>query len=201
MFSGIVQQLGTIKKITTKDSLKTFCIKFDNSLQCSIGDSVAINGTCLTVTKLDKQNLTANFDAVPETLKKTNLDTLKENQLVNIELAMRYGDHIGGHMVQGHIDEPGQIKSIQNVGGAWLIEISASREFLKYLIKKGFVTIDGMSITVINVLKDSFTVTLIPHTIEVTIAKNYSNGSMVNLETDATGKYIYKYIQGFKENV
>lgn len=77
MFSGIVQQLGTIKKITTKDSLKTFCIKFDNSLQCSIGDSVAINGTCLTVTKLDKQNLTANFDAVPETLKKLILILLR----------------------------------------------------------------------------------------------------------------------------
>ncbi|MDE4953386.1 riboflavin synthase, partial [Francisella tularensis subsp. holarctica] len=78
-------------------------------------------------------------------------------------------------------------------GGAWLIEISSSREFLKYVIKKGFVTIDGMSITVINLLKDSFTVTLIPHTIEFTIAKNYSNGSLVNLEADATGKYIYKY--------
>ena len=201
MFSGIVQQLGTIKKIIAKDSLKTFCIEFENSLQCNIGDSVAINGTCLTVTAFNKQNLTANFDAVPETLKKTNLDNLKEKQLVNTELAMRCGDYAGGHMVQGHVDEPGQIKNINDVGGAWLIEISASKEFLKYLVKKGFVTIDGMSITVIDVLKDSLTVTLIPHTIEVTIAKNYTSSSIVNLEADATGKYIYKYIQGFKENV
>ncbi|ALB02126.1 riboflavin synthase subunit alpha [Francisella persica ATCC VR-331] len=201
MFNGIVQQLGTIKKIIAKDSLKTFCIEFENSLKCNIGDSVAINGTCLTVTALDKQNLTANFNAVLETLKKTNLDNLKEKQLVNTELAMRYGDYVGGHMVQGHVDEPGQIKNINNVGGAWLIEISASKEFLKYLVKKGFVAIDGMSITVIDVLKDSFTVTLIPHTIEVTITKNYTSGSIVNLEADATCKYIYKYIQGFKENV
>ncbi|APC90820.1 MULTISPECIES: riboflavin synthase [Francisella] len=201
MFSGIVQQLGTIKKITITDNLKTFCIKFDNSLLCNIGDSVAVNGTCLTVTQINKQNLTANFDAVPETLKKTNLDALKENHQVNIELAMRYGDHVGGHMVQGHVDETGQIKHIQDVGGAWFIEIFASKEFLKYLVTKGFVTIDGMSITVVNIFKDSFTVTLIPHTIEVTIAKNYTNGSIVNLEADATGKYIYKYIQGFKENV
>ena len=201
MFSGIVQQLGTIKKIITKNSLKTFCIEFENSLQCNIGDSVAINGTCLTVTALDKQNLTANFDAVPETLKKTNLDNLKKKQLVNTELAMRYGDYAGGHMVQGHVDEPGQIKNINDVGGAWLIEISASKEFLKYLVKKGFVTIDGMSITVIDILKGSFTVTLIPYTIEITITKNYTSSSIVNLEADATGKYIYKYIKGFKENV
>ncbi len=201
MFSGIVQELGTVKDITNKGNIRTFCIKFNNSINCNIGDSVAINGTCLTVTEINKQNSTANFDAVPETLQKTNLNILVKNQLANTELAMRYGDHVGGHMVQGHIDETGQIISITNVGGAWLVEISASKELLKYLVTKGFVTIDGMSITVIDTFEDSFTVTLIPHTIEVTIAKNYTKGSIVNLEADATGKYIYKYIQGFKENV
>lgn len=196
MFSGIVQELGTIKKIISYKNNKSFCIDFTNSTKCNIGDSVAINGTCLTVTELN-DNI-ASFDAVPETLEKTNLDALKEDDIVNIELAMRYGDHVGGHMVQGHIDEKGQIRSIQDVCGAWLIEISASAEFLQYLVKKGFVTIDGMSITIIDIFNDSFTVTLIPHTIEVTVAQNYTKGSTVNLEADATGKYIYKYIQGFK---
>lgn len=199
MFSGIVQELGIIEKITTKDNVKTFQINFDNSSNCKTGDSVAINGTCLTVTELNGN--TANFDAVPETLQKTNLDTLKVDDKVNTELAMRYGDHVGGHMVQGHVDETGQIKSIQDVGGAWLIEILASKEFMQYLVKKGFVTIDGMSITIVDIFKESFTVTLIPHTIEVTIAQNYKKGSQVNLEADATGKYIYKYITGLKENV
>jgi len=199
MFSGIVQELGTVEKIVINNNIKTFQICFDNSAKCKIGDSVAINGTCLTVTELDGN--IANFDAVPETLEKTNLDSIKIGDKVNTELAMKYGDHVGGHMVQGHIDETGQIKSIQDVGGAWLIEIFASKQFLQYLVKKGFVTVDGMSITVVDVFKDSFTITLIPHTIEVTIAQNYSQGSSINLEADATGKYIYKYIQGLKENV
>ncbi|AIT09687.1 riboflavin synthase subunit alpha [Candidatus Francisella endociliophora] len=199
MFSGIVQELGTIEKITTNNNVKTFQIKFDNSSNCKIGDSVAINGTCLTVTELNGN--TASFDTVPETLEKTSLDTLKIGDKVNTELAMRYGDHVGGHMVQGHIDETGQIKSIQANGYAWIVEISASNDFLAYLVEKGFVTIDGMSITVIDVLKESFTVTLIPHTIEVTIAQGYTEGSFVNLEADATGKYIYKYITGLNKNV
>lgn len=199
MFSGIVQELGTVEKIITNNNIKTFEISFENSTQCKIGDSVAINGTCLTVTALNGS--TASFDAVPETLQKTNLDSIIAGDKVNTELAMRYGDHVGGHMVQGHVDETGKIKSIQDVGGAWLVEISASQEFLQYLVKKGFVTIDGMSITVVDIFKEYFTVTLIPHTIDVTITQGYAPGSIVNLEADATGKYIYKYIQGLKENV
>ncbi|WP_150467217.1 riboflavin synthase [Francisella sp. SYW-9] len=200
MFSGIVQQLGEIKKISTDKNVKTFEIAFSNSQKCKIGDSVAINGVCLTVTQL-KDNDIASFDAVPETLEKTNLDQLVLGDLVNTELAICYGDVVGGHMVQGHVDEKGIIKSITDVGGAWIIEVSASMNFLKYLVNKGFVTIDGMSITVVEVLDKSFTITLIPHTIDATIAKDYIQGSIVNLEADATGKYIYKYIKGFKENV
>ncbi|MED7789003.1 riboflavin synthase [Francisella sp. 19X1-34] len=200
MFSGIVQQLGEVKKISTRKNVKTFDIAFSNSQKCKIGDSVAINGVCLTVTQLKDGDI-ASFDAVPETLKKTNLDQLEPNASVNTELALCYGDVVGGHMVQGHIDEKGMIRNITDVGGAWMIEISASIDFLKYLVNKGFVTIDGMSITIVEVLNKSFTVTLIPHTIDATIAKNYTQGSIVNLEADATGKYIYKYIKGFKENV
>lgn len=198
MFSGIVQQLGTIKKITTTNNIKTFHVAFENCNKCSIGDSVAINGTCLTVTNFNTEHTIASFDAVPETLQKTNLDSLQTDDHANTELAIRYGDHIGGHIVQGHVDEKGIIKSIEDVGGAWIVEITASTGFLKYLIDKGFVTIDGMSITVVEALKNSFTVTLIQHTIDSTIAKNYQTGSVVNLEADATGKYIYKYMQGFK---
>ncbi len=198
MFSGIVQQLGTVKEITTTNNVKTFDIAFGNCYKCNIGDSVAINGTCLTVTEIDLKTFIVRFDAVPETLQKTNLDDLKIDNSVNTELAIRYGDHIGGHTVQGHIDEKGIIKNIENLGDAWMVDISATKDFLKYLVDNGFVTIDGMSITVVKVLKDSFTVTIIPHTIDATIAKNYQTNSVVNLEADATGKYIYKYMQGFK---
>ncbi|MFC4892801.1 riboflavin synthase [Pseudofrancisella aestuarii] len=198
MFSGIVQGLGTVKKINIKDKVKTLYIAFENCHKCSIGDSVAINGTCLTVTDFNADHSMASFDAVPETLIKTNLDSLEIGSLVNTETAIRYGDLVGGHMMQGHVDEKGIIKNIQDVGGAWIVEISASKDFINYLIPKGFVSIDGMSITVVDVLKDSFTVTLIPHTVEVTIAKNYKKDSSVNLEADATGKYIYKYVKGLK---
>lgn len=198
MFSGIVQQLGTIKRITTTDNVKTFYIAFENCNKCNIGDSVAINGTCLTVTDFNLEHTIASFDVVPETLQKTNLDSLVNGDAVNTELAIRYGDFVGGHTVQGHVDEQGVIKSIKDVGGAWIVHISASKGFLKYLVDKGFVTIDGMSITVVEVLDDSFSVTLIPHTVDSTIAKDYSQGSSINLEADATGKYIYKYMQGFK---
>ncbi|AJC48338.1 riboflavin synthase [Allofrancisella guangzhouensis] len=198
MFSGIVQQLGTVKRIAIRDNIKIFYIAFENCSKCSIGDSVAINGTCLTVTDLNLEHIIARFDAVPETLDRTNLNELSIGDIVNTELAIRYGDLIGGHTVQGHIDEKGSIKEIKDVGGAWIVEIIASKEFLEYLIPKGFVAIDGMSITVVEVFDKSFTVTLIPHTIDTTIAKNYTKNSVVNLEADATGKYIYKYLQGFK---
>lgn len=201
MFSGIVQQLGKVKKTSIQKNIKSFEIDFSNSQKCKIGDSVAINGVCLTVIELKNDSTIASFDAVPETLNKTNLDMLKVDDYVNTELALCYGDTIGGHMVQGHVDEKGIIQNITDVGGAWMVEISASENFLKYLVNKGFVTIDGMSITIVDVLDKSFSVTLIPHTIESTIAKNYTQGSIVNLEADATGKYIYKYIQGLKENV
>lgn len=198
MFSGIVQQQGIVKRIQKIKNIKTFFISFDHCNKCSIGDSVAINGTCLTVTDFNHEHTIASFDAVPETLSKTNLDLLNTDAMVNIELAIRYGDLVGGHMVQGHVDEKGTIKDIVDVGGALLIELSASAEFLKYLIPKGFVTIDGMSITVVDILSQSFKVTLIPHTTDVTVAKKYAKGSVVNLEADATGKYIYKYVQGLK---
>ncbi|ASG67310.1 riboflavin synthase subunit alpha [Francisella halioticida] len=201
MFSGIVQQSGEVKKISTQRNVKSFEVAFNNSQKCKIGDSVAINGVCLTITKLKNDENIATFDAVPETLDKTNLDLLQVNDHVNTELALCYGDVVGGHMVQGHVDEKSMIKNITDVSGAWMIEISASKDFLKYLINKGFVTIDGMSITIVEILDESFTVTLIPHTINATIAKDYIQDSVVNLEADATGKYIYKYIQGFKENV
>ena len=198
MFSGIVQGLGTVEKITQNRNVKTFFISFENCAKCHIGDSVAINGTCLTVTGFNLEHTIASFDAVPETLQRTNLEGLKIGDTVNTETAIRYGDVVGGHMMQGHIDEKGYVAEIRDVGGAWIVEISASKDFLNYLVPKGFVSIDGMSITVVNVLDTSFTVTLIPHTIDITIAQKYEKNVPINLEADATGKYIYKYVKGLK---
>ena len=195
MFSGIVQSLGKIEHIQGQDCL-TFQIKIEQAEYCRIGDSVAVNGVCLTVTEVNGQLV--SFDLVPETLRKTNLNDAKIGDKVNIELALKYGDFVGGHMVQGHVDEVGEIQQLSHEGEAWLLEISASQTFIQYLIAKGFVTIDGMSITVIDVKPSSFTVTLIPHTIAHTRAQYYQIGSKVNLEADATGKYIFNYLKGLQ---
>ena len=201
MFSGIVQEMGKVIAIEDNKNMKTFTISFNGCKKCKIGDSVAINGTCLTVTDFNKDKSQATFDAVYETLQKTNLDKVSKNDNVNVELAIKYGDEIGGHMMQGHVDEEGQIINIDKKDNSVIIEFSTSKEFNNFLIKKGFVSIDGMSITIVDVLPKSFTVTLIPHTLSVTIAQNYKIGSFVNLEADATGKYIYKYLKGMGKNV
>lgn len=195
MFSGIIQSLGIIKTIRGHD-VQTFMIEIEGAQHCRIGDSVSVNGVCLTVTEIFDASV--SFDVVPETLRKTNLAKAKVGDQVNIELALKYGDFVGGHMVQGHVDEVGKICSLEDEGEAWLLEIQASPQFIPYLIPKGFVTLDGMSITVIDVRPSSFTVTLIPHTIAHTRAQYYQVGSEINLEADATGKYIFNYLKGLQ---
>lgn len=194
MFSGIVQEIGAIKKISGSE-LMTLEVKFSQANQCKIGDSVAINGVCLTVIQIDLQALTATFQAIPETLRKTNLQALSVNSKVNIELSLRYGDPVGGHMVQGHVDGVGKIRFIKPESLSWIVGITTHNQILHYLIDKGFISIDGMSITVVKVFKEHFTVALIPETIRCTIARHYQVGTRLNLEADPIGKYIYDYME------
>ncbi|WP_100551143.1 riboflavin synthase [Caedibacter taeniospiralis] len=194
MFSGIVQEVAEVV-FAFGGEVMTLVIHSQQLKDCKIGDSIAINGVCLTVVALDKSQDLVSFEAVAETLRKTNLSRLRMGSLVNLELSLRLNDFVGGHMVQGHVDGIGVIKRIIHEGDAWLVAINAPKEILHYLVNKGFVTIDGMSITVIEVKNGYFTVTFIPHTIESTVVKHYQVGTSVNLEADPIGKHIYRYME------
>lgn len=194
MFSGIVEAIGHISFINLQDGCKHFSIvpafPFDD---ISIGDSISINGICLTVTDFTPNHF--NVTAVPETLRLTNLDNLKVNDPVNLERSLKMGSRMGGHYVQGHVDGRGHILEMTyDDSAAMLVKISNPEVLSKYIVEKGYITLDGMSITVIKTTPQWFTVTLIPHTQQVTIVHQYSVGSMINLEVDIVGKYIEKMI-------
>lgn len=198
MFTGIVEELGLIKAIVkTLMGLQFFitCKKTLSGMQ--IGDSITVNGTCLTVTEFNEDGFYT--EAVAETLRCTNLGDLKVNILVNLETAMTLQKRLGGHLLQGHVDGMGTITEIAEEGSAWIISIRFPKHLRPYMINKGYIAIDGMSITIIDVVKDIFRVTLIPHTIDATIARNYQVGMKVNLEVDMVAKYIENFTAVAKE--
>lgn len=196
MFSGITETLGTVTHIATHADCHHFTFAHHglfNDLQ--LGDSVAVNGVCLTVTGFDA--LTFNATAVPETLRLSNLGKLSVNSNVNLERSIRANQRIGGHFVQGHIDTTATIESITTDGeGALLVNFKLNPAFLRYIVKKGYIAIDGMSITVINTTDDSFSVTFIPHTKANTIVQYYQVHHVVNIEVDMLGKYLEKLTRG-----
>lgn len=196
MYNGLVETTGVVKKITEHHGSKNFVFYAPAILDdCKIGDSIGVNGACLTVTEFDAQHFYVT--AVPETLRKTNLNDLVEGDVVNLERSAKVGDRIGGHSIQGHVDSAIAILAIEIDGEAWNITFSLPAELQKYVVKKGYVALDGMSITVVDVYDDRFIVTLIPHTRAVTIAKNYNVGSNVNLEVDMFAKYVEKLLVNF----
>lgn len=197
MFSGIVKGVTSINSFDF-DSILKLGVCINEVDDCNIGDSIAINGVCLTITSIDIEQRIVFFDVVTETLNKTNLLSLKNGSQVNYEKSCKLGDYIGGHQVQGHVDGVGQISKIERLdGGDIILEIQLSPDLLKFLVAKGYVTIDGMSITIISVKENSFTVTLIPHTLESTISKYYSLNSSVNIEVDPIGKHIHSYMENY----
>jgi riboflavin synthase len=157
-----------------------------------IGDSVAVNGICLTVTTLPGDGFTA--DVMHETLNRTSLASLGPGSYVNLERAMQAGGRFGGHIVSGHIDGTGQIQSVQQDDNALWYTIAAGPDILKYVVEKGSITIDGISLTVARVSSDSFAVSLIPHTAAVTVLGLKKAGDRVNLEADILGKYVEKML-------
>ncbi len=168
-------------------SLKSNVLTLKAKYSPKIGDSIAVNGACLTVVRLT--NDTFSVELSPESQKILAMENYKGE--VHIEPAMMMGDRFEGHIVQGHVDCLGTIKSIKNNGNSTDFIISLPKQYLKYIIPKGSVTIDGVSLTVNEVLKDSFRLTIIPHTIKNTLFRNYKIGSKVNLETDMFARYIY----------
>lgn len=193
MFNGIVEAIGTINKIKNTHGSVDFSISNPNDFDdLFIGASVAVNGVCLTVTCFSEQEF--EVTAVPETLRVTNLSRLQQGDKVNLERAMKADSRMGGHYVQGHIDTVGEVLAIESEGNALLVKIGVIPKITKYLVKKGYVGLDGMSITVIDVDQDWFTVTFIPQTQMATIIGHYRVGTKINIEVDILGKYVEKIL-------
>lgn len=191
MFSGIVETTGCVKMLREINGCLSLSIKPHMHFHdIKIGDSIAVNGICLSVTELTGNDFTVS--AVPETRRLTNINDISAEGTVNLERSLKVGDRIGGHYVQGHIDGTGKIINLQENGDALLVTIQLSSHLAKYIVPKGYITIDGMSITVIDVYDNCFTITLIPITRQMTIAGQYRIGSKLNIEVDILSKYIEK---------
>ena len=193
MFTGIIEELGTIRGVSlTKDGGELQIAATTVLGGTKLGDSIAVNGTCLTVTKLEKDGFTAFVMA--ESLRRTNLGSLKRGSVVHLERAMAADGRFGGHMVTGHIDGQGTFLSQKPEEQAVVLTIGADPEILSGIVEKGSIAIDGTSLTVMDVGKDSFRVGIIPHTGGHTALLDRPKGYACNLETDVIGKYIQKFL-------
>ncbi len=194
MFTGIVEGIGKVKKISkatkNKSAIQMIVDLGKHGKGLKIGQSVALNGVCLTVTKLSKNGCT--FEMIDETTKKTDLGNLKLGGIVNIERSLKVGDRLEGHFVLGHVDGVGIIKKIQKKPKEVQIWFEVPKNLSKYVVKKGSIAIDGISLTVVEIKNNLASVCLIPHTIQVTNFKTKKIGDKVNIETDILGKYILK---------
>jgi riboflavin synthase len=189
MFTGLIEEKGFIKeKIKTGDGIRFVLSAKKIMDDLKIGDSVAVNGVCLTV--VQREGDTFAVDTIEETLKKTNLGSTNLKDQVNLERPLKADARLGGHFVLGHVDTTGTVKQVKELSNSHFITISFPKSFQKYLIPVGSVAIDGVSMTVAELGKDEFSVGVIPHTWEETIFAGKKNGDTVNLEFDVLGKYI-----------
>ncbi len=193
MFTGIIEQIGKVKYIRKIGKQANITIQFQkNFADISLGESIAVNGVCLTVADFGEDYFSA--DVSEETLNRTNLGELKALDGVNLERALKVGDRLGGHFVSGHIDGIGRIANISKKGKDVLLTITASEELLRGIVVKGSIAVDGISLTVASCDSKSFTIFIIPHTEASTNIKHKKVGDRVNLENDMIGKYIEKYM-------
>lgn len=190
MFTGIVEEVGRIKAIGS-GVLQVSASKVLEDVQ--LGDSIAVNGICLTVTEFSGSSFRA--DVMPETIRRTSLAELKIGSPVNLERALTLSSRLGGHIVSGHIDGVGRIVSLKDDKNAILMKIAADADILHYIVEKGSVALDGISLTVAAVTDRDFTVSLIPHTRQVTNLGSKGEGSLINIENDVVGKYVEKLLQ------
>jgi riboflavin synthase len=194
VFTGIVEGIAIVKdlKKRSKEVVLTFQSKDVDLQGIALGDSIAINGICLTVV-LFKKNI-FSVEASAETLSKTSLNKLRIGSSVNIERSLKVGDRLGGHFVTGHVDGTAKIASVTPVGDSVEMWISVPGNLIKYIVEKGSVAVDGVSLTVNKVKSDSFSVNIIPYTRDVTILENAKAGDIVNIECDIIGKYVEKFV-------
>lgn len=194
MFTGLVEALGTVRTITSDGAGTLLAIEQPElARDAPLGASIAVNGVCLTVVAADAQGF--SFQAGPETLKLTNLGDLKAGARVNLERALRLGDRLGGHIVQGHVDGMGRLDR-RALQGEWeYVWFACPRELSRQMIRKGSITVDGVSLTLVDVEPDRFSVALIPHTMALTTLGFKQPGDTVNLETDLFAKYVFKCLE------
>lgn len=185
MFTGIVEEIGAVKAMDAgRLTIGASAVVSD----VSVGDSIAVNGACLTVTEHDAASFAV--DVVPETLRRTNLGALTAGSRVNLERSMPASGRFGGHMVQGHVDGTGVVRSISADGDALMMAFEASPWVMRYVVEKGFIAVDGTSLTIVHCDNFSFSVTLIPHTQANTVLGDKRVGDSVNLEADIVAKYV-----------
>ena len=193
MFTGIVRELGTVVSAEEAANGRALVLRAPATANgAGVGDSVAVDGCCLTVEESTGSELT--FHAVPETLSRTTLGDLRAHALVNVEPALRAGDALGGHYVQGHVDAVGRVQSVEAEGEGLRVFVEAPEDVLRYCVVKGSVTVDGVSLTVAELASDAFAVALVPHTIEATTLSALRPGQRVNLEADVLAKYVERLL-------
>jgi len=193
MFTGIIEEIGIVKKIISSGDGYNITITSNKVIEDSkIGDSISINGACQTVVKMGSDYFTVFMSKITGQL--TTLGKFKVNQKVNLERAMQTGDRFGGHFVQGHIDGMGKIKSINSDASGIEYVINTSSDILEYIVERGSIAIDGISLTVVSLKEDGFVIYIIPETIKSTILKDIKIGDNINIETDIIAKYIEKMV-------
>ena len=191
MFTGIIEKVGKVFEFNNNQSSCKLIVQIERiDTSISIGDSVAINGTCLTIEKSDKPFY--HFTLSPETLEASSLSNLEKDSYVNIELPLTINKFINGHIVSGHVDSLGTVTSLEKIKDSWLLLVTIEKNILKYIVTKGSISIDGVSLTVNNIKGQSLSLMIIPHTYENTIIKYYKLGERVNIEVDYISKHLEK---------
>jgi len=191
LFTGIVEEVGNVKSVGSGK----LTVSASAVLEATrLGDSMAVNGACLTVSAMNSGSF--SVDVMPETLKRTNLGQLHPGSSVNLERALMVGGRVGGHLVQGHVDATGRVVSLVREGGAVIAKLAAPPEVLRYVVEKGFIAADGVSLTVVGYDKSSFSVSLVGYTLNNTVLGSRKVGDQVNLEVDIIAKYVEKLREG-----
>jgi riboflavin synthase len=190
MFTGIIETLGTVQEIRKDSDNVHVTVNSPITKELKIDQSVAHNGVCLTVVDIKNDDYTVT--AIRETIEKTNLGNWKKGDLLNLERAMKLGDRLDGHIVQGHVDQIGTCKSVEEANGSWYFTFEYDEKLSNITIEKGSITVNGVSLTVVNSKKNEFSVAIIPYTFEHTNFKDFIVGTKINLEFDVIGKYVSK---------
>jgi riboflavin synthase len=188
MFTGIIETLGVVKSLIKEDANLHIKVKSSLTNELKIDQSVAHNGVCLTVVEINDDVYTVT--AIDETLKKTNIGSLKEGDVINLERAMKLGARLDGHIVQGHVDQTAICTNVLEQNGSWIFTFNYNKDLKNVTIEKGSITVNGTSLTVVNSLINEFSVAIIPYTFENTVFKTIKVGTIVNLEFDVIGKYV-----------